>query len=114
MVGIAARTLHLPGSPGEFLQPALLAILANAVVAATLFAMSLRRGGATGATAIMFTTTMTVPSLIGLLYRGDQVRPGRAGAAAAGFALAVTGAIARPTTPPPGTGGSLRPPRQNS
>ncbi len=41
----------------------------------------------------MFTTTMTVPSIVGLLYRGDQVRPGLAGAAAVGFALAVTGAI---------------------
>ena len=55
--------------------------------------MSLQRGGATGATASMFTTTMTVPSLIGLLYLGDQVRPGFVAAAAVGFALAVAGAI---------------------
>ena len=56
----------------------------------------LQRGGATGttgATAIMFTTTMTVPSLIGLLYLGDQVRPGFASGAVVGFALAVAGAI---------------------
>ena len=41
----------------------------------------------------MFTTTMTVPSLIGLLYLGDQVRTGFAAAAVLGFALAVAGAI---------------------
>ena len=96
VVGIAARTLHVPDSPGQFLQPGLLAIVVNGAVAATVFAMSLQRGGAagtTGATAIMFTTTMTVPSLIGLLYLDDQVRPGFAAGAVVGFALAVTGAI---------------------
>ena len=36
---------------------------------------------------------MTVPSLIGLLYLGDQVRTGFAAAAVLGFALAVAGAI---------------------
>jgi len=34
-----------------------------------------------------------VPSLIGLLYLGDQVRTGFAAAAVLGFALAVAGAI---------------------
>lgn len=41
----------------------------------------------------MFTTTVTVPSLIGLLYLGDQIRPGFAAAAVVGFTLAVAGAI---------------------
>lgn len=36
---------------------------------------------------------MTVPSLIALLYLGDQVRPGFAAGAVVGFALAVAGAI---------------------
>ena len=36
---------------------------------------------------------MTVPSLIGLLYLGDLVRPGFVPAAVVGFALAVTGAV---------------------
>ena len=93
VVGIAARTLRVPDSPGQFLQPGLLAIAVNGALAATLFAMALQRGGATAATAIMFTTTMTVPSLIGLLYLGDQVRTGFAAAAVLGFALAVAGAI---------------------
>ena len=93
VVGIAARTLHGPDSPGQLLQPGLLAIAVNGALAATLFAMALQRGGATAATAIMFTTTMTVPSLIGLLYLGDQVRTGFAAAAVLGFALAVAGAI---------------------
>ena len=95
VVGTAARTLHVPDSPGQFLQPGLLAIVVNGAVAATLFAMSLQRGraaGTTGATAIMFTTTMTVP-LIGLLYLDDQVRTGFAAGAVVGFALAVTGAV---------------------
>ena len=95
VVGIAARTLHVPDSPGQLLQPGLLAIVVNGAVAATLFALSLQRSGSQRIvpTGIMFTTTMTVPSLIGLLYLGDQVRPGFVAAAAVGFALAVAGAI---------------------
>ena len=45
VVGIAARTLHVPDSPGQFLQPGLLAIVVNGAVAATMFAMPLQRGG---------------------------------------------------------------------
>jgi len=45
VVGIAARTLHVPDSPGQFLQPGLLAIVVNGAVAATLFALSLQRSG---------------------------------------------------------------------
>jgi len=41
----------------------------------------------------MFTTTMTVPSLMGLIYLGDLVRPGFVPAAVVRFALAVTGAV---------------------
>ena len=45
VVGIAARTLHVPDSPGQLLQPGLLAIVVNGAVAATLFALSLQRSG---------------------------------------------------------------------
>ena len=45
VVGIAARTLHGPDSPGQLLQPGLLAIAVNGALAAILFAMALQRCG---------------------------------------------------------------------
>jgi hypothetical protein len=56
------------------------------------FALALQKGGATAVTAIMFTTNTALSSLIGLAYLDDRIRTGFA-AAAAGFILAITGAI---------------------
>ncbi|MEV4053845.1 hypothetical protein AB0J55_21865 [Amycolatopsis sp. NPDC049688] len=93
-VGIAARTLEVSGPVWHLaLAPALWAMIANGLVAAVAFAMSLQRGRATAVTAIMFTTNTAVSSLIGVVVLDDRVREGFTAAAAAGFVLAVAGAI---------------------
>jgi drug/metabolite transporter (DMT)-like permease len=93
-VGIAARTLDSSGPIWRLaLEPALWAMIANGLVAAVAFAMALQRGRATAVTAIMFTTNTAVSSLIGVAVLDDRVRDGFTAAAAAGFVLAVAGAI---------------------
>ena len=93
-VGIAARTLDASGPVWRLvLEPALWAMIANGLVAAVAFAMALQRGRATAVTAIMFTTNTAVSSLIGVAVLDDRVRDGFTAAAAAGFVLAVAGAI---------------------
>lgn len=95
VVGISARTLHLPDAAWRLvLEPAAWAIVLNGLTAAVLFAMALQKGGPTGVTAIMFTTNTALSSFVGLVYLGDHVRDGYVTAAATGFVLAFAGAIA--------------------
>ncbi|MGW6929700.1 hypothetical protein ACWGE0_06485 [Lentzea sp. NPDC054927] len=94
LVGISARTLHLPDEAWQLvLEPSVIAMALNGLTAAVLFAMSLQKGNPTTVTAVMFTTNTALSSLIGLVYLDDQVRTGYATAAAAGFVLAIGGAI---------------------
>ncbi|MFI6095695.1 hypothetical protein ACIA8G_09090 [Lentzea sp. NPDC051213] len=95
VVGISARTLTVPDDVWRLvLEPTAWTIVLNGFAAAVLFAMALQKGGATTVTAIMFTTNTAVSSLVGLTYLDDRVRVGFAVPAAAGFALAIAGAIA--------------------
>jgi FtsH-binding integral membrane protein len=94
VVGISARTLDTPDSAWRLiLEPSVWAIVLNGLTAAVAFAMALQKGGATAVTAIMFTTNTALSSLIGLAYLDDRIRAGFTAAAAAGFILAITGAI---------------------
>ncbi|MFC0114060.1 hypothetical protein [Kibdelosporangium aridum] len=94
VVGIAARTLDVPHSVRNLiLEPSVWAIVLNGLVAAVVFAMALQKGGPTAVTAIMFTTNTTLSSLIGLTYLDDRVRDGFTTPAAAGFVLAIGGAV---------------------
>jgi hypothetical protein len=94
VVGISARTLDTPDSAWQLiLEPTVWAIVLNGLTAAVAFAMALQKGGATAVTAIMFTTNTALSSLIGLTYLDDRTRAGFTAAAAAGFILAITGAI---------------------
>lgn len=94
VVGISARTLTVPDPVWRLaLEPAVWAIVLNGLTSAAVFAMALQKGTPTTVTAIMFTTNTTLSSLIGLAYLGDQARAGFAIPAAAGFVLAITGAI---------------------
>ncbi|WP_410631490.1 hypothetical protein [Amycolatopsis sp. cmx-4-83] len=93
-VGISARTLDASGPAWRLvLEPAIWSMIANGLAAAVAFAMALQRGRATAVTAIMFTTNTAVSSLIGVVLLDDRVRSGFTAAAAAGFVLAVAGAI---------------------
>ncbi|SDJ47436.1 hypothetical protein SAMN04488074_102149 [Lentzea albidocapillata subsp. violacea] len=95
IVGISARTLDFPDAVWRLvLEPAAWAIALNGLAAAVLFAMALQKGGPTTVTAIMFTTNTALSSAVGLIYLDDRVRAGYTTAAAAGFVLAITGAIA--------------------
>jgi hypothetical protein len=95
VVGISARTLDIPDSAWRLImEPSVWAILLNGLTAAVVFAMALQKGGPTAVTAIMFTTNTAVSSLIGLTYLDDRVRAGFIAPAAAGFVLAIAGAIA--------------------
>jgi drug/metabolite transporter (DMT)-like permease len=94
VVGISARTLDIPDQAWRLtLEPAGWAIVLNGLTAAVVFAMALQKGSATSITAIMFTTNTTLSSLIGLAYLDDRVRTGFAAVAAAGFVLAIAGAV---------------------
>ncbi|MGI5499041.1 hypothetical protein [Lentzea sp. CA-135723] len=95
VVGISARTLHLPDNVWLLvLEPAAWSIALNGLIAAVVFAMALQKGGPTGVTAIMFTTNTALSSFVGLVYLDDNVRDGYMTAAAIGFVLAIAGAIA--------------------
>jgi hypothetical protein len=95
IVGISARTLDFPDAVWRLvLEPAAWAIALNGLAAAVVFAMALQKGGPTSVTAIMFTTNTALSSAVGLIYLDDRVRDGYTTAAAAGFVLAITGAIA--------------------
>src|SRR6266498_2936293 len=94
VVGVSARTLSIPDSTWRLiLEPSSWAILLNGLTAAAVFAMALQNSGATAVTAIMFTTNTTLSSAVGLAYLDDHIRTGFVTVAAAGFLLAITGAI---------------------
>ena len=94
-VAVSARSLDLPSPLWHVLiDPAIFSIVANGVVGTVLFALALQRGRATVVAAVSYTTSTVVPSVIGLLFLGDEVRSGYALVATAGFLIAVSGAIA--------------------
>lgn len=94
VVGVAARTLVIPDPFWRVVfDPSVWALATNGCAAAILFAMSLQRSGATAVTAIMFTTSTALSSLIGVAYLDDHVRPGFAAVAVVGFCCAVIGSI---------------------
>lgn len=108
-VAIAARSLDVPNPLWRVVvDPAIWAIVINGVLGTVLFALALQRGRVTVVAAVSYTTSTVVPSLIGLLFLGDEVRSGYGLVATAGFLIAVSGAIALarfteplPTTPHP-------------
>ncbi|WP_395728037.1 hypothetical protein [Nakamurella sp.] len=107
-VAVAARSLDVPQPLWHVIvDPAIWAIVVNGVVGTALFALALQRGRVTVVAAVSYTTSTVVPSVIGLLFLGDEVRSGFALVATAGFLIAVSGAIAlaRFTQPLPMTPG---------
>lgn len=93
-VAVSARSLHAPPEIWQLLgQPNAWAIPVNGAAAAILFALALQRGAVTMISAVVFTTQTVVPSVIGLLVLGDNVREGFVPAAALGFLCAIGGAV---------------------
>lgn len=95
LVAVAARSLDVPDPLWRaVIDPALWAIVVNGVLGTALFALALQRGRVTVVAAVSYTTSTVVPSVVGLVFLGDQVRSGFALVATAGFLVAVSGAVA--------------------
>jgi drug/metabolite transporter (DMT)-like permease len=94
-VAVAARSLDVPEPLWHVvIDPAIWAIVVNGVLGTALFALALQRGRVTVVAAVSYTTSTVVPSVVGLVFLGDEVRSGFAWVATAGFLIAVSGAIA--------------------
>ncbi len=95
VVAIASRSLNFPHPIWKLItDPGFWAVLAAGGVAVALFALALQAGSVTTVSAITFTTETVLPAGVGLAFLGDSVRSGFVPVAAAGFLLAVLGAIA--------------------
>jgi drug/metabolite transporter (DMT)-like permease len=94
VLAVAARVL--PGfSPHDLIRdPAAYALAAAGVVSFMLYATALEDGSVTVATAAVVLAETTPPAVVGVLFLGDHTRPGLAGVAVLGFALAVVCAVA--------------------
>jgi len=93
VVAIAARVL--PGfAPGRLIaEPATYALVGGALMAFLFFATGLQRGAVTVTTAAVVVGETAVPAAVGVVWLGDQVRPGFVPVGLAGFLLAVAGAL---------------------
>ncbi len=95
LVGIATRTLDQPLSvTGVLTDPSAYGLVAAGGVSLLALATALQRGGVTQATAAMVVAETVVPSLIGLAFLGDRVRPGFEVVATAGMLVAIAGSVA--------------------
>ncbi len=94
VVAISAR--GLPGSlhPLQLAaDPLLWTIVGGGTLGMLLFTLALQRGTVTTVTAVTFAVDTVVPALVGLALLHDAARPGLAPVAAAGFVLALAGAL---------------------
>lgn len=95
LVGIATRTLDQPLSvTGVLTDPSAYGLVAAGGVSLLALATALQRGGVTQATAAMVVAETVIPSLIGLVFLGDRVRPGFEVVATAGMIVAIAGSVA--------------------
>jgi drug/metabolite transporter (DMT)-like permease len=91
---VGARVLRHPGSVTGLLgDPATWSIVLAGLLGLLLYATALQRGAVTVVTAAVTTAETLVPAAIGVTLLGDHPRRGLLALAAAGFALAVGGAL---------------------
>lgn len=94
VVSIASRLLPHPITVSSLLtSPATYAIIIGGAISLITYPYALQRGSVTQATAPMVVLQTVVPALIGVFLLGDVTRHGFAWVAAAGFVLAVAGAL---------------------
>ncbi len=94
VLGTAVRVLPSLAPPVSLRDPALYAAMVAGILAAWFYAAALQRGGVVAATAAMLIGETVPASVIGVLLLGDHTRPGWLPVAAAGFAVALAGALA--------------------
>jgi drug/metabolite transporter (DMT)-like permease len=94
VLAVAARVL--PGfSPHQLIRdPAAYALAAAGIVSFMLYATALEGGSVTVATAAVVLAETTPPAVVGVMFLGDQTRPGLGGIALLGFSLAIVCAVA--------------------
>jgi drug/metabolite transporter (DMT)-like permease len=93
VTALAARSLTSV-SPADLVRdPGAYAVLAAGVTGFTCYALGLQAGSVTVTTAATVVGETVVPAALGVLLLGDATRPGYAPVAAAGFVLAVAGAL---------------------
>lgn len=95
LVGIATRTLAQPLTVmGVIKDPATYGIIVAGGLALLALATALQRGRVTQATAAMVVAETVIPSLIGLAFLGDTIRPGFQVVAVLGLLVAIVGSVA--------------------
>jgi drug/metabolite transporter (DMT)-like permease len=94
VLAVAARVL--PGfSPHQLIRdPAAYALAAAGIVSFMFYATALESGSVTVATAAVVLAETTPPAVVGVMFLGDQTRPGLGGVAVIGFSLAIVCAVA--------------------
>ena len=94
VLAVAARVL--PGfSPHQLIRdPAAYALAAAGIVSFMLYATALEGGSVTVATAAVVLAETVPPAVVGVMFLGDQTRPGLGGVAVLGFSLAIVCAVA--------------------
>lgn len=94
VLAVAARVL--PGfTPHQLIRdPAAYALAAAGIVSFMLYATALEGGSVTVATAAVVLAETTPPAVVGVMFLGDQTRPGLGGIAVLGFSLAIVCAVA--------------------
>jgi drug/metabolite transporter (DMT)-like permease len=93
VLGIAARVLNGFGPITLVRDPATYAVIAAGIISFALYATALEGGSVTVATAAVVLAETLPPALIGVLFLGDQTRPGLGPVAVSGFVLAVACAV---------------------
>jgi len=91
---VASRPLASVNSLDRFVaNPLLYLLIANSVVGQLLLGLAMQRGSTTAAVAAMDAAAAVPAAIIGLLFLGDAIRPGREWMAAAGFLVTLASVI---------------------
>ncbi|MGH3437910.1 MAG: hypothetical protein ACRDRL_04655 [Sciscionella sp.] len=93
-VAIAGRVLNGLVPSDLATDPACYALVLCGVVSFLIYAVALRDGGVTVATAMMLVGDTVVPTLVGVAILGDQTLAGFTALAVIGFAAAIVGTLA--------------------
>ncbi|MGH3742787.1 MAG: hypothetical protein ACRDT1_15870 [Micromonosporaceae bacterium] len=74
-------------------DPLLYLLIAHSIAGQLLFGLALQRGSTTAAVAAMDAAFAAPPALVGLIFLGDRIEPGREWLAALGFAMTLTAVV---------------------
>jgi hypothetical protein len=94
LVAVAARVLPGLTLPGILTEPTAYAVIVSGIGGYLLLIEALQSGSVTAATAAMVIGETVWPAMFGVIWLGDTTRRGLTPVAAAGFAVAIGGALA--------------------